>query len=187
MSMRDLNSGDPEVLRTSKEAFQVGEAVCHTLMAKIAAENKGTPEVLYCLGNLAMAVLQNMACLIARRPDEVNAAMRDAIKKGDEDYVRENFNPNKYITAESKLFAALLCNKMSPDYNPEKLSAECQMGPGVYWETIQAFEKITGYAPDPYIAPGMIKVGRSAGSMGADMLKAFMERKSMGGDSSSLN
>lgn len=184
-----IEKGDPKTLKTATEAFSVGESVCHALIAKVAMEGGSAVDVSYCLAQLGVSIIQNIASIIAQQPPEVKALLQKAKEQGRNSMTSDEFNPNKQITAESKLFAALLMYQTSPDYDREQCGSTSEYGPHVYWETINAFEKLQGKAPDPYIIEGMIKAGRKVGEMGSEVLQAFMERQKLGreGGSSSLN
>lgn len=166
----------PSQMKSDVNAFKRAEQFIHQIMSETAAQTQGSmAEAIFNLAAIGASLHQNLASLIAKQPKDFGERMREAIENRDFGAL-EKLNPNSAVTRESKLFAALLIHESCPDYDPVTHSSHSESGPHVFWETINAFKKLTGREPDGFVVDGLLEVGREVGAMGDEVLQAFLER-----------
>lgn len=156
-----MDKGRESTLKLSNEAFRVGEQAAQSLLLAAKAGGGNIADGIYCLTSMAAGLMTILAISVGKIETK--------------DF--EEFEPTDSITPETLLYSALLVNKTTPDYDHKEKSVVSELNPIVFFDAIEAYEKLTGKSPDEFLQPGLVKAAREAGSMGRDVLDAFMDRR----------
>lgn len=167
---RSMNKASLEL---SDRAHHAGEMLGQKLLTASDKEGGRHPEAIYVMCCAVIGILHVLAMTVG---------------KHDASMPKEDFDPTKSINPTTLLFSTLLANKVAPDYCHRSGGIQTEFGPHVIFEALEAYEKLTGRKPDDYLTPGMVSAAREAGTIGREVLNAFMDaRRNNPNISDSLN
>lgn len=149
------------LMTTSSNAFHHGEKTGQELVIACREDGGGTAAGVYAIASMVSGLLNIMAMIVADQR-RANPGVNDI----------QSFDPTRGITKETLLYSALLCNKITPEYDSQQHGCVSEMGPDQYWQAMEAYERLTGNQIDDFLTPSLAQTARLAGSRMAAIAKS---------------
>lgn len=154
----------------------------------MAAKDGGLPSVVNAVASVCIAVRNVLAVAIANHDlhlDEESRKLRNSaytkeqLLRGDAPpevkAAMDRFQPERGVTKESILFAALLTVRMSPERDHANETVPVEFSPMVVLDTMRDYETLTGKRPDEFLNQGMVATARKYDGFGAEQLAAIVQ------------
>lgn len=121
----------------------------------------------------SMAGALYISALAALGPIQVMASIVGVAPPG-----KDSKDPERRCNPDALLFSVLLINKICPEGPGEKGGSEAAFGPEVYFQALEAFEKLTGRRPDESLQKELTANARKIADEAAVPLSQFMTARS---------